>query len=210
ALHERARHLPLVEDALIAVHVGEEQVERLDALLEPEAHRLPLRSGDDARDQIEREDPLGRRGAAGHRERYAAAQEGGVGELLAARDLAAAELVEPAHDRGDRRVRPALRVDEFVERARQWRVSLEEKALLCRQSHPRHAFLYTNANRANQCAPFAAHFACRSTSSSTTAPAIATTARSRSRRRSCDCARPRTAAPRSRVMRCTSRLDRTS
>ena len=132
SLDERARHPALVEDPLIAVHVGEEQVERVDALLEPAAHRRPLRSGDDARDQIEREDPLGRGSPAVHRERHAAAQEGGVGELLAAPELVAAELVEPAHDRRDRRMWTPLRVDEFVERARQRRVSLEEGALLRR------------------------------------------------------------------------------
>src|SRR5258705_341112 len=92
------------------------------------------------------------------------------------RSIPAMWMYTPPHDGRDGGMRLARGIDEFVERARERRVSLEEGALLGRGSRSRHRVLYytepnTNRNRTFQRAPLSAHPACRSTSSSTTARA---------------------------------------
>ena len=58
AEHELGRHLPVAQDALAVVDVGEEEVERVHALDHAALDVIPLRARDDARDEVEREDPL--------------------------------------------------------------------------------------------------------------------------------------------------------
>ncbi len=56
---ELLRDDALVEDALLAVEVAEEPIERLNPLCEPTLDVRPLVRRDDARDQVEGEDPVG-------------------------------------------------------------------------------------------------------------------------------------------------------
>ena len=49
---------PVLDALLVLVDVGEEEVQRGDALDEAVLEALPLRGGDDAGDEVEREDPL--------------------------------------------------------------------------------------------------------------------------------------------------------
>ena len=53
------RHDARADDLLAVVHVVDEAVERRHALHQPLLHALPLVRGDDARDQVERNQPLG-------------------------------------------------------------------------------------------------------------------------------------------------------
>ena len=89
AVHQLARHDALGEDASLVVDVLEKEVDRDQPLRQAALQRVPLARRDDARQQIEREDPLGALLVAVDREGDALRQEGAVGL-----DLPAAEIVE--------------------------------------------------------------------------------------------------------------------
>ena len=72
------------QDAAVMVDVAQEQVEGGDALGQSPFELLPLRAGDDARQQIVRKDALGAAAVAVDREGDALVEEGAIGDLLAA------------------------------------------------------------------------------------------------------------------------------
>src|SRR5208282_2783857 len=80
-IDERARNLPVPENALLAVDVLQEKIQRYHALRKPLVDALPLRVRQDARDQIEGEQPLGAAAVAVYRERDPLDQEREVGKL---------------------------------------------------------------------------------------------------------------------------------
>ena len=86
---QAARHDPVVEDLLVVVDVVDEEVERLDALPQPRLDQPPLAGRDQARDQVERKDPLSplrRVGVDGEGDPLV--QEGAVGEIAGAAQCA--------------------------------------------------------------------------------------------------------------------------
>ncbi len=85
---ELARNDAVVEDFGVGVDVAQEEVERGDALREAALDAVPLLRGDQARQQIVREDALGAFFAAVDGEGDALGEEGEIGRLLAALQLA--------------------------------------------------------------------------------------------------------------------------
>ena len=75
------------DDPPRAVDVVDESVDRPHPLLEPGREPRPFARGEDARDDVERDDPLGRLLVAIDGEGDAEAAEGGFGGLLAAVQL---------------------------------------------------------------------------------------------------------------------------
>ena len=72
---QRARDDPVAQDATLAVDVEQEVVERADALSDAARDARPIGGGDDARDQVEREDALRAARVGVDREGDAALQE---------------------------------------------------------------------------------------------------------------------------------------
>ena len=70
-----ARHDPVGEDALIAIDVSEEQVQRLEPLDEAGLDPSPFGRRNDARKEVRRDDSLGRAARAVDGEGYALQQE---------------------------------------------------------------------------------------------------------------------------------------
>ena len=89
----------VLEDLPRAVNVVDEGVDRPDPLLEARRQPLPFARGEDARDDVERDDPLGRFVVAIDREGDAEASEGALGRLLAAVELGGGGALEPAGER---------------------------------------------------------------------------------------------------------------
>ena len=83
-LHQLGRDDALGDDALLAVDVGQEHLERLQPLHEPALDARPLAGGDDARHQAHRHDLLGAALVGVDRERHALLDERQLGERLAA------------------------------------------------------------------------------------------------------------------------------
>ncbi len=84
----RARHDAVLQDARVAIDVAEEQIEHGDALAQASIDAGPFLGGDDARQKIGRDDPLGRLVVAVDGEGDALMQEGEFAGLLAAQELA--------------------------------------------------------------------------------------------------------------------------
>jgi hypothetical protein len=53
------RHDAVLDDPLVVIHVVDEEIQRVDALLQAALDVAPLRCGDDTRNEIERKDALG-------------------------------------------------------------------------------------------------------------------------------------------------------
>ena len=87
AVDQLARHHAVVEDLGIEVDIAQKEIQRGDALREPPLDAVPLGRGNEARQQVVREDALGALIAAVHGESDALGQEGQVGRLLAALQL---------------------------------------------------------------------------------------------------------------------------
>ena len=85
---ELSRHDAVLDDALGVIDVVDEQVERLDALLQALLDGGPVRGADDAGQDVEREDALGPRLVAVHGERNAEVQQVALGRLLPPHQLA--------------------------------------------------------------------------------------------------------------------------
>ena len=83
AVDQLARHDAFAEDPPLVVHVLQEQVDGGQPLARPALERAPTRRGDDARQQIVREDALRPLVVAVDREGDALGQERTVGLALA-------------------------------------------------------------------------------------------------------------------------------
>jgi hypothetical protein len=81
-----------------AVDVGQEQVEGADTLAHAGLDDGPIAGGDDARDDVEREDAVDRVALAVDRERDPLVVELGLGSAGAVRELVEPERVEPRAD----------------------------------------------------------------------------------------------------------------
>ena len=79
--NQRARNLALAQDALRTVDILEKHVESDHALGEPTLQELPFGTGQNARYQIEREEPFRPAIVAVHRESNSLEQKGKIGEL---------------------------------------------------------------------------------------------------------------------------------
>ena len=106
------------EDLPRAVDVVDEGVDRPHPLLEPGREPLPFGGGEDARDDVERDDPLGRLLLAIDGEGDAEAAEGGLGGLLAAVELGRRRVGQPAGERleAGARLAVAAAAPKLVER----------------------------------------------------------------------------------------------
>ena len=81
------------------VDVVDEQVERLDALLQAALDAAPFRCGDDPRHQIEGEDPLRAGAVAVHVERNPHVEQGPLGRPLPAQELSLRQRVDEVNER---------------------------------------------------------------------------------------------------------------
>ena len=96
AEHALARHDAGLEDRLIVIDVVQERVQRLHALAQPAVEHLPLVRGNDARNDVERNQSLGAGILAVHRERDADAMKRALGLVALLGDPGRRRPVEPA------------------------------------------------------------------------------------------------------------------
>ena len=87
AVDHRARNDAILQHASVAIDVAQEMIERQDALFQARFDMRPLAGGDDARQQIGRNDALGRLLVAIDGEGDALMQEGELAGLLAANQV---------------------------------------------------------------------------------------------------------------------------
>ena len=102
--NQRARNLALAQDALRTVDILEKHVESDHALGEPTLQELPFGTGQNARYQIEREEPFRPAIVAVHRESNSLEQKGKIGELAPLIELCrrhARTAIEPIDHRLD-------------------------------------------------------------------------------------------------------------
>ena len=102
------RHGAGLENRLLVIDVVQEGVERAHALREPAFEQVPFVRGNDARDDVERDQPLGALLLAVDRERDADAVERPFGLLALLRDAIGRRPLEPAGER------PVVRPDRPV------------------------------------------------------------------------------------------------
>ena len=115
--HLLGRHDARAHDVVVVVDVVDEHVQRAHALLQPLVQPPPLGRGDDARDQVERDQALGAVGVARHREGDADAAEVQI-RLQAARRHGLVRLAGKPLGKGVvMRAHVALGVQHFVEGA---------------------------------------------------------------------------------------------
>ena len=107
AVDQVARHDAFGEDPALVVDVLEKQVDRRQPLRQAALERAPLGGGDDARQQVERKDPLGALLVAVDGEGDALGQEGPVGLDLALASSPAEEAAELVEERPAVRARAA-------------------------------------------------------------------------------------------------------
>ena len=115
AINHLARHDAVGQAAAFVVDVAQEQVERGDALRQSLFDGLPLGAGDDARQQVVREDAFGALVAAVNRERDALVQKRHVGGLLFAAHLFGGQAEQQLVQRAIVPARLALGVEHLVE-----------------------------------------------------------------------------------------------
>ena len=108
--------MPALQDFAAAVDVAEVGVDRLDALLQPAAQRVPFLRRQDARDDVERDQPLLGVGLAIDREGDADAAEQQLGFLAAIVQHVGADIAEPAGQFGIGRPDLAVRPLHLIER----------------------------------------------------------------------------------------------
>ena len=120
AEYDVGRDRAVGEDASRAVDVVDEGVDRSHPLLEPSREIVPFARGEDARDDVERDDPLGCFLVAIDGEGNAEASEGGLGRLLAAVHLGGRQVGQPFGERLETgaRLPAAACPPEFIERVR--------------------------------------------------------------------------------------------
>ena len=101
------------ENRLLVIDVVQEQVQRVHALLSPASSRCHSSRGNDARHEIERDQPLGARLLAVHGERDADAMKKALGLLALLRDAIRWRALEPVGERAVMRAharRPPARI----------------------------------------------------------------------------------------------------
>lgn len=103
------------EDALVVVDVVEEEVESADALLQAPLHARPLGGRDDARHQVEGEDPLDALLVAVHGEADPLGQERRVGDAAALLEAGGGEAGELPVQRAVVLARRPVALDHLVE-----------------------------------------------------------------------------------------------
>ncbi len=91
AEHEVGRHDAVVQDLLVVIDVVEELVDRRDPLLDPALDDPPVGGGQDARDEVERQDAIDRVALGIDREGDPEIVELALGKLGAPAQLAQAE-----------------------------------------------------------------------------------------------------------------------
>ncbi len=99
AIDHGARHDAVLQHTSVAIDVAQEKIERLDALLEAGLDARPFGRGDDARQQIGRDDALGRLVIGIDGEGDALMQEGELAGLLAAMQLLGRQSGQPHIER---------------------------------------------------------------------------------------------------------------
>ena len=105
------------DDASLAVHVGQEQVERLHTLHQPALQEIPLRRANDSRDEVDGDDALLRLFVAVDREGDALSREGVRDALLNAAELLLRQLRQRLVQQPGALTRLAVRQEHFVEYA---------------------------------------------------------------------------------------------
>ena len=95
-MDQLGRQYALADDAAIAIDVVEKGVDRLDALDQPFGKVSPFARGENAGDDVEGDDPLGRVLLPIDGEGDAELAEGRFGGLLAAREIGVGGFGDPA------------------------------------------------------------------------------------------------------------------
>ncbi len=113
-IDDLSRDAPLAQDPLVVVNVVQERIERANPLHDSAIDPVPLGGGQDARDDVEREDSFGSRCLRVHRERHAALQEHGVDRLYARQDFVAGERRERRHQLRVVFARASIGEEQFV------------------------------------------------------------------------------------------------
>ena len=114
AVDHAARDEPVLEHAAVAVDVVQEEIERSDALLQSRFEACPFGRGDEPRQQIGRNDSLGRLIVAVDRERDALVQERLLARLLAQAQLLGRQLREAAVELRVMRPHASIGGEHFV------------------------------------------------------------------------------------------------
>ncbi len=117
AIDHFARNHAVGQAAAFVVDVAQKQIERRDALGQPAFDGLPFGAGDDARQQVVREDALGAFVAAIDGERDALMQKRHVGGLLLAAHFFGRQAQQQLIQRPIVFARVAPGVEHFIERA---------------------------------------------------------------------------------------------
>ena len=113
--HELGGDLSVAQDPLAVVDVGDEEVERVDALDHAALDVIPLRPRDDPGDQVEREDPLEPLLLAVDGEADALIQERRVDGVPPRLELLDAQSGESLGEHAVVRPRPSRRLEHLVE-----------------------------------------------------------------------------------------------
>jgi len=113
-VNQRPRKLAVLQDALLAVDVLQEKIQRHDALRQAAVDSLPFRIRNNAGNQVEGKEPLGASAVAVDRKGDALDQEGKVGQLAPFLELLAGHGGEFLEYIDIRRPRLAARTEHLV------------------------------------------------------------------------------------------------
>ena len=116
AQHQFGWDDPVVQNLAPAIDVEQEGVDRVDPLFQPTRQMVPFGGAEHARQDVERDDPLGRLLLAVHREGDADLAKGGFGGVLAAAKLVGRGRGDPVDQSGKFRPRSAVRAVDLIER----------------------------------------------------------------------------------------------
>ena len=114
AEHDLGGHQPGIEDALLAVDIGDEVVQRGQPLQQPGLDPVPLAAGDDARDHVEGPRTVDADAVAVDGEGHPGGVDLDAGRSLAVGEPLGAELLERGDDRRGSRPGDAVGVDQLV------------------------------------------------------------------------------------------------
>ena len=113
-IDQRPRNLAVIENALLAIDVLQEKIQRHHALRQAAFDAVPFRVREDARDQIEGKQPFGALAVAVNGESDALNQERKVGELAAFFELRRRHRAELLEKLGILRARLAGRDEHLI------------------------------------------------------------------------------------------------
>ena len=134
------RHDAVPHDLPVVVHVVDEEVQRLYALLEPALDLIPGVARDDPRDDVEREDPFRARLVAVDGEGDAGVEQRPFGRLVTADELAVRQPLDPLDELSRLRPWRAVRQEHLVVEALGV-VGLERHGLVIKQELCRYSAL---------------------------------------------------------------------